>query len=242
MKEIHLLKVLIVLLITISISTEIVAQNIEQQRDSLVKELKKVKIDSNKVKLYEQLFDLYEYVEPNKALGYAKKCLKLSRKSNYYNGEKKAYLNLFNYHYHGGSHSDSLLVYLQKMETVINTAADSANLYYVHGCYGLYYSHTQELEKKIKSNLEALRIIKKFHGKPEVEGLLYHNIASAFSDLGKYKESLRYLKNAYPLRKQLSSRGFTLLDMGNIHYLVYENIDTIQVFYDEAMELFEKDN
>ncbi|NJN78035.1 MAG: hypothetical protein HC803_06595 [Saprospiraceae bacterium] len=133
--------------------------------------------------------------------------------------------------------------YLKLLEVATHELGDSTKLVYVAGSYGLYYTNTKRIDKNLQSNLEALRLARKFNkDKPNIEGQILHNIASMFSKLGKFEECYEYLQLAYTAKPDGFSKGFTLLDMGNIHYKLYQDFDTVQVFYDEALQIFEKYN
>jgi tetratricopeptide (TPR) repeat protein len=183
-----------------------------------------------------------KYYDAEASQKYSYKAKYLSEKINYWPGKRRAYYSIFTHHYHQGSEPDSLLFYVKALDEVTKRSGDSMQLIYVVNSYALYYQRINDLQNNLKSNLEGLRLIRKFNKRAGMEGALLHNIGLLFSRLGDDVKCLKYLQEGYEIMDDETSKAMFLLSIGATHYALYNDIDTIQVFYDEALRVFEETN
>ena len=228
--------VLLVFLFILGISTISIGQANEAKKDSLIKLLKQDIEDTTRVNIYLNLSGLTSYQNLEQSEKYAKKALQLSKKINYYSGEFHCYHAVFKHHHLKGSPADSFLVAIQSMEKIAKYITDSSQFIVLHGDYAGYYSLINELDKNVKANIEALRLIKKFNPNPLYEGIILHNIGRNLKKLGDRKEGLAYFFKAAPLFGDNEYKGMNSLGIATTHYELYDDIDTIQIFVDEALK------
>jgi len=168
------------------------AQDVEQQTDSLLNVIAHTRYDSIKVEAYIELAQLNLYTQPHKTVEYCEKHINLCESIGDYTFPTQAYTLIFNAQYYYGAPADSLLLTIQRYENHVKSYLSDEYLLNVYWIYGLYYNNLSQSDKAIEGYIKALEIAQEYKYGGEVKGALVSNIGGILLDQGELEEARDY--------------------------------------------------
>lgn len=105
------------------------AQTLQTETDSLVKALDKTSNDSTKARIYRNLSAIYQFENPEKALDYAQRGLAIVKKMNWEKGLTLFNIDIGSYHNNSGNHALAIEHYLNALETIESLPDETPNIY-----------------------------------------------------------------------------------------------------------------
>ncbi len=231
----HFKKISIFLfLVTLFLATH--AQN--SQLDSLLAKLETATEDTNKVRIYQQVFKKYFRPNPNKAIEYGKMGLKLATKLNDNIGISKLSNNIGIINYLHSNHSEALEYYAVSLETAIKMK-DSLSISQSYNNFGVVYFAISAYEEAIEYYTLSYKI-KESLGDSIGMAKIKNNIASVFYEQGKYPEALANYVVSLEIKKRQGDKegqAQTLMNIAAI-YEKQKNFDTSLEKYAQALEIY----
>ena len=236
----YLFKIILLLTITTLVSYASIAQDIEQERDSILSLIKATTEDTTKANHYIELYELYLYYEPQKGIEYAHKALAHYNTAKFPEGIFRAYDAIFGSHYVKGSKADSLLKYTQLLEEQGRKYKDESLMSKVYFNYGIYYGNIGKPDKELQVYLKSLELVRKYQPGSYEEAVLLNNIGLLYAE-EQHLEALKYYRAGLKLEVE-AMRGDFLLNTGIIYRNFLEKGDSAQIFYNEALAFFRVEN
>ncbi len=221
------------------ISTNILAQSIEHQEDSILVLIQNEVSDSIKARHYLDLGLLTLYTQPLKSIQYSYQTLDISQQEKLHRITSNAYIQLFNTQLFYGSPSDTLIQTIQSLESHIKENGKEENMWSVHWIYALYYHNIQQLDKTIEAYINALEIVQKYFDSPNMEAGLLCNIGIILAEQDKPNEALDYYNKALKLEQDDIGLGGTYQNLGDA-YNQLEQFDTAFTYFELAYKYNKK--
>ena len=237
----HYLKILLVICaVQILTAKAAVSQaDFDRTRDSLLQLIQETRDERDQCTYYEQLAQLYVYSQPALSLEYAQEALELAEKLDNYSMKAYAYRDFFNAHFYMGAPSDSLFRYARLAEKVLLENGDSSRLFDAYWMYAMYYGNLGHADEEIDYYLKALDISEQYLDDSEREAHLYNNIGSLLLEKNQFEEAGVYLQRALTLIKGEFWRAFILCNLADVYFYKNEKLDSVQLMYDEALEIYQ---
>ena len=161
-----------------------------QNIDSLEKSLKNGKIDTNRVKTYNQLFLNYEFTDTVKAFFYLREALVLSQKLSYKPGEALVYLHTGFSKEDFGDYDNALIYYI-KSKNVYASFGDEFGIANCENALANIYRSKSLFPEALASYTNALNYYLKSRNQKGI-GSVYNNIGSVYDAIGNYKKATEY--------------------------------------------------
>jgi signal transduction histidine kinase/DNA-binding response OmpR family regulator len=216
-------------------------QSIEQQADSIQLLIESAKEDTIRAKYSVAKGALYIYNEPSKAVQLLHKALAFSKKIEFEKTSALTYQYLFNAHDILGSHADSLMTYIQLLETSYQKTGKIEYKVKTHWHFAIYYLNFRQNDKVIEEYLKALKLVRQYHLKKSDEARLLGNLGTVFNTNGDYKNALKYYEQAAPLfGKDKMGTAITYYNMAIIYKNNLNEIDTAINLLNEAYLIAEE--
>ena len=185
--------------------------------DSLLLELEKSKLDTNRVNLLNDIAYTYWYNQPQQCELYADSALRLSREFGFYNGYYDAITNLGSFHMLKGEYQEAFDLYQKSLDTAI-VHKDSLGIAISYLNLGVvmdyssrpgealdYYMRSLELSKNDSANLCLLNL----------------NIGSIFFDQELYSDASKYYEKALRISRAIGDKEtecYALVSIGETFY------------------------
>lgn len=183
--------------------------------DSLYVMLSKVKADSNKVNLLNDLSFSYYPIDPEKGIKYGYEGLELSQKIDWKPGIASSYRNIgVNYGF-GKSDFIKSLDFYNKSLLIFKELNHQNGIAKVYGHIGAAYYEQSEFSKAISYYFQALKIFENQGDKIKIATLL-GNIAIVYNDQKEYEVALQYNFKALHLYEELKDKSGLAKIYGNI--------------------------
>ncbi len=207
--------------------------------DSLLKELPKAQVDTNKVNIYDALTMSYYAVEPDKGIEFGKKGLELAKKLNWKfgiasisnslgicYGSKSDYVNALEYFFNS----------LKVNEELKNRKKIGRN----YGNIGIIYKEQGNITKALEYQFKALKLNQELGDKVGI-ALNYGNIANLYDIKLDYENALEYHFKALKINEDLGDKRGIALNNGNIAiiYSKLSNFSKALNFYFNALKFQE---
>lgn len=181
--------------------------------DSLKRELKNLKEDTNKVFLYNKISRQFLLLSNyDSSLLYSKKTLTLAEKLLIKNKD-----------------SDLLSIALQK------------GISMAYNVFGLNYSFMGDYSKALNNLNTSLKISQKINDKKGVAAA-YGNIGNVYHEQGRYPEALKIYLISLKIREEIKDKkgmANSYLSLGNVYSIMHNYTPSLQ-YYSKAVILFEE--
>jgi signal transduction histidine kinase len=212
------------------------SQSIQQKTDSIQLLIENASEDTIKSKHYVTLGALYVYNDPNKAVKLLHEALVFAKKINFEKSLAYSYRYLFNAHDILGSHSDSLMTYIELLDQLQKKMGKVEYEVRVHWNKAIYYRNFSKNDQVIEEYLKALELVREHHFPKSEEARLLGNIGTTFDINGDYEDALKYYRQAAPLfGEDKMGTAITYFNMATIYENQFNQGDT-------ALYLLEKAN
>ncbi|SOD14222.1 tetratricopeptide repeat-containing sensor histidine kinase [Pedobacter xixiisoli] len=231
-KIITLLSIFI-LLINISVSNA-------QDTTSLKQQLKVAKADTGKVKLFNQLCNLLEDINPVQALSYASQAHELAKKIKYNDGIARALINIAALQMYLGE-NDKALKSNQSLYQLCKKNGDEVGMVSSLNNIGAVYQRTSKYVEAAKYTFRALHIAEKVKDSSLI-AVCHSNIATIFTQQHDFEKAIIYAKKADFIFKKInepSNEAKNLETLGNC-YAFNGNTVSAKPYYTAALNIYEK--
>lgn len=233
-----MLEKVVLLLLFICSFTWCYAQKNRQLIDSLERLSIRQK-DSTLANIYSELAWQYRAVDREKAIGYGRKAILLSKKINYRKGLAQA-LNDVGILYFDKEMYDSSIDFYKEALKIRQQLADEHGQAKLYNKIGIVYQKQGNFGAALENQLKALPL---FEQAGDNTGISYslNNIGILNHNMGRYEEALKYHKRSVDIKQKVNDRtglAQSYVNMGNIYKLLndYENA---QAYYEQALTLAE---
>ncbi|MEH6679745.1 MAG: ATP-binding protein [Sediminicola sp.] len=105
------------------------AQTFQKEVDSLLGELPKASNDTIKARIYRSLYNILQYQDPDKAIGYAKKGLAVATKMKWEKGLTIFNIDIGSFYNNTSDHALAIEHYLKALETITSLPSEGPLLY-----------------------------------------------------------------------------------------------------------------
>ncbi|MCK5823012.1 MAG: tetratricopeptide repeat protein [Bacteroidales bacterium] len=201
--------------------------------DSLINILKISNEDTNKVFLYNQISKKYVATNPDKALIYANKGLKLSKILNFEKGIAFSHTNIgIGYHYQGSL--DNALIEYTKALSIYEKIDDKQQIVKLLNNIGMLYHYQGEYDKAFNYYTKCVKASKKIGDEKRIADT-YNNIGGVYSDQDNYDKALEYYFKSLQISEESKDKLMITRTYDNIGGIYQE-----QDKYDKALEYFYK--
>jgi signal transduction histidine kinase len=215
---------------------------LSKRSDSLLLQLDQAQTDRAKADLNTALHELYLKHDPFEAMAYARRSLAYNRAMGDSARVGLSYGDIMNAHFVAGSHSDSLLAYLQPMEAACTAANDSSLLVEIHWGYAMYYGNIGQPDKQMEHYLKALEVTRSYAPSAEQEAMLLNNIGSTLYTQEKVAAALSYFEQALALAENSVAKADMLQNCATLYEELGRSADTIEQYYEEALNLYRQEH
>ncbi|MCO5252482.1 MAG: tetratricopeptide repeat protein [Candidatus Kapabacteria bacterium] len=202
--------------------------------DSLLKELPKIKEDTNAVNLLSELSFLYYSINPDKGIEFGNKGLKISGKINWKEGEAKCYSSLGVNYVGGKSDPSRALEYFTIALKIDEKFGNIAGIARHLGNIGIIFENQSDYLKALEYYQKALKIDEKLNNRA---GIARHlgNIGLIYDYQADYPKALEYHYKSLDIEKEMGNKPGISMSFANIG-IIYKN----QSDYPKAIEYFHK--
>jgi tetratricopeptide (TPR) repeat protein len=217
------------------ILSKIDAQN-QDVLDSLFNAMQKLRDDSVKVNVLNQIAQEYQASQPLIAHEYAQRALYTAEQNNYKRGTAEAYLQIAgSYYYQGNLLKDS--EYLLKALPICEKFQDSIKIAKIYGYLGSVYEAQKDYEKQISYFQQALKIAKSVKDKHFIATLLSNGLGNAYKQHGNIERALMYHYEGLKMREQLNdTKGLadSYLFLGQT-YMAKQDYEKATYYFDKSL-------
>jgi tetratricopeptide (TPR) repeat protein len=238
-------KVLLILAISFVIfnsSFVIVEAQLQGQAkiDSLMKELPKMKDDTNGVNLLSYLSYYYSSINPDEGIKYGEQGLILTKKIKWKQGEANCNNNL-GVNYMNKSDFKTAIEYYNKSLAINEELGSKSSLANNFGNIGIVYANQSDYPKALESFHRALKIDEEEKNK---NGVARHlgNIGVIYAIQSDYTKALEYYHKALIINVELSIKSEIAANLGNLG-LMYSNKSNYSKaldYYHQAIKIYEE--
>jgi len=199
--------------------------------DSLLKELPKMKEDTNGVILLKSLSYNYSDINPDFGIKYGKQALELAKKINWDFGKVKSYNSLGINYKAKSNYPKALDNYFKGLKIAEKLKLKSSQAGFL-GNIGVIYHHKSDNTKSIEYFQKALKINEELGDTIKVANDLL-GLGSVYGFISDYPKSIDYFIKALEIYKEIDNKDGIALCLGNLG-----NIYSFQSDYPKALEYY----
>lgn len=209
--------------------------------DSLIKELPKMKEDTNAIKLLAVLSVDYYLINLNQSVKYAEQGLNLAKKIKWKQGEAECYNALGVIYSFGKSDYPKALEYYKKslkiseeLDNIFWVAKNLANI-------GIIYHNQSDYPKALEYYSKSLKISEELDNKLWVTKIL-GNIGIIFQNQSDYPKALEYFHKALKIDEEIGYKSGVARNFNSIGNIYYEQSDYPQAlgYYNKSLKIYEE--
>jgi len=205
--------------------------------DSLVKNSKAEKVDTQKVNTLVLLSRLHWTNDPVKGRAYAEEALQLAKKIDFLPGQGKALNSLGNVYYQMGEYKKALQYHQQALavrEKVNNKAEIAGSLNNIGNCY----NNTSKYDSALIYYKKCAAIDSALGDKYGLSAD-YNNIGNLYGRISAYEQALTYLILSVKIKQEIGDKygeSQGLMNIGTI-YKLNGQVEKAMAYYTDAMKL-----
>lgn len=202
--------------------------------DSLLVELPKMKEDTLKVNLLNELAFNFPKIYPNEGIKYAKKALLLSKKLNWRNGIATSHQSIGENLSADSNYKNALL----NFEIALKLATNKKRISQILGSIGLVYSRLNNYPKALEYYNKSLKIFEEIRD-IKGQGVVLSNIGIVYLDLTNYKKAILFFEKALAINEKLGVKSNLIKNLGNLGtcYTNLKKNEKALDFYSKAIKL-----
>ncbi len=210
--------------------------------DSLLNVLKTAKNDTNKVILYNQISKKYVSTNPDKALIYAHKGLKLSKDLKFDKGIALSHTNIGIGYYYQGSCDNALREYTEALN-IYEKTGDKQQIVKLLYNIGMLYHYKGEYDKAFNYYMKCLKNSKEIKNEEQITKS-YNNIGGVFYVQGNYDKALEYYFKSLKISEERDDKKMVARTYDNIGgiYQEQEKNDKALEYYFKSLKIEEEIN
>lgn len=212
----------------------------EDYIDSLKTVLRKTKVDTAKIMIYNELAQGYQYNDTELGIKYAQQALQLSTKINWEKGIAQSYSTFgINYYVQNETKKALNAFHLALRYCKNDKKARSKILKNI----GAVYNTAGNYDKALRFNLEALKISEEINDKDHT-AKIYTNMGNIYYYLNDTKKAINYYKKSLLINQKINNKKSICKNLQNIgSALIIEGKDLeAKKYYTEALKIAENFN
>ena len=205
--------------------------------ESLNRELKVAKEDTNKVNLLYKISRHYIHADVSKKLPYLDKMEKLSIKLNYSKGIGNAYAAYAD-HYIRLNVLDEAQFYLIKLDSLCSNGFYNEGIPVSKNLFGEYYRKKGDYENALIKYLEALSYYEKIDDK-KFQSVSLQLISNLFFTMKRYKECEDYKLKGIKIKREINDKVGESTELCNLASMLIsiEEYERAEIYFDLSMKL-----
>jgi signal transduction histidine kinase/Tfp pilus assembly protein PilF len=202
--------------------------------DSLLVELPKMKDDTLKVNLTNELASEYQSINLEKTFIYANKSLVLANKINWKDGIANSYKNLGNYYIGKSELEKAVQSYNLGFKSTSNKKLQAKMVMGI----GIVYYMQSNYPKTLEYNFQALKIFEDLKDKSNYAKML-RNIATTYVQIGDYNKALKNYIKILKLNTSIENSAFNGMILREIGlcYMNLKNYNQATIYFDKALKI-----
>lgn len=217
------------------------AQKLEGQFliDSILIEIPKLKPDSSKVKLLNELSFTYQNVDPKLGLAYSKQALILSKKINWNDGIAEAYrvtaVNL--------SVTSNYKNALNNCFTALTFTKNKKIISNIYRNIGLIHTYQNNFPLALKYGNLSLKLCEELDDY-QGQAAVLSNIGIIYFDLNQFEKAIIFYEKARKINSKLKNFTYLVNNLGNLGhcYTALKDYDKGLKLYNESIEIAKLQN
>jgi len=202
--------------------------------DSLLKELPKMKKDTNGVNLLNDLCFEYYSLNPDEGIKYGEQGLKLAEKLSWREGEAYCYNSLGVVYSFGKSDYPKALEYYGKSLKIFEELGNKSGVAINLGNIAFIYANQSDYPKALEYYQRVLNIYEEMGNKSGISNCL-GNIGIIYRYQSDYPKALEYYSKSLKINEELGNKSGIANNLGNIGTIYGSQSD-----YPKALEYFGK--
>jgi signal transduction histidine kinase/tetratricopeptide (TPR) repeat protein len=202
--------------------------------DSLLVELPKMKDDTLKVNLLNDIAFNYAKIYPNKGIKFAREALSLSKNLNWKSGIAASFQCIGENLSIDSDYKNSLLYF----DTALKLATNKKRISQIFGGIGTVYYYLNNYPTALEYDNKSLKIREEIND-IKGQGAVLSNIGIIYLDLKDYKQAIMYLEKALVINEKTGVKSNQIRNLGNLgtcYTKLNENEKAID-FYLRAIKL-----
>ena len=206
--------------------------------DSLLNQLLKVKEDTSKVKLLNDLSDTYSYISADEGIKIGKEAFALSEKLNWKKGMAASSRNT-GIGYEAKADYPKALEYYFKALKLFEELRDKRGITKTLGDIGIIYDYQSDYPRALEYYLKVLKMCEDSGDKNGVAAYL-GNIGVIYKNKSKYSEALKYYLKALNIYEELEDKSGIAINLSNIgvvYDIQFESSKALE-YYFRALKIF----
>ena len=209
----------------------------QERIDSLLVELPKLKNDSTKVKILNDLSFSYQYINPKNGRKYANEALRLSQKIEWNDGIAESY-RILGVNFSVDSDFEKALYYYGK---ALKATSNKKILSKVLRSTGLIYTYQSDYKNAMDYDMRALKMSEEVGDKKGVAAVL-SNIGIVYFDLHNYPRAIEYYDKARKINEQMDNMSYLASNLGNLgnSYSALKQVEKAIAYYKKAISINDK--
>lgn len=193
--------------------------------------------DATLANTYSELAWQYRAVDREKAIGYGKKAIALSKKINYKKGLAQAYNDMGILYYDSEKYDSSIILYKEALK-IREQEGDDAGRAKLYNKIGIVYQRQGDFGVALDNQLKALELFEKTG---QDVGISYslNNIGILNQNMSRYDEAVEYHNRSIAIKLKINDRGGLVqsyVNMANI-YKLQTNHEEAEKYYTKALEI-----
>ena len=228
----------LILLLFFAVHALLHAQSGTGERDSLLRTLKVLPDDTNKVNSLLRLNKIASAAQLyDSSIYYGKQALELSTRIGWEKGGAIANVEMGVSYWYIGNYTEALSCNYAALE-IFQRNNDQKGIAQVNNNMGIVFASQKNYPKALECYLTTLAI-KKTLGDNKTTASTYINIGTTYEYLQEYDKSFVYYREALVLKRQIGDKrgeGTCLHNIGLIHHKT-GNIDSAYIYIEQGLEL-----
>ena len=210
--------------------------------DSLINVLKKSKEDTNKIFLYNQISKKYVATNPDKALIYANKGLKLSKKLQFDKGIALSNKNMGIGYYYQGSYNNALIEYTKALD-IYKKIKNKQQIVKLLNNIGILYHYQGKYDKAFNYYTKCIKASKDINDEKRIADT-YNNLGGVYWDQGNYEKALKHYFKSLKISEENDYKTMVAYTYDNVGAIYVEQgkLDRALEHYYKSLKIEEEIN
>lgn len=206
-------------------------QNGDKDISLLKTKLSSAANDSEKISVLKEITEYFVYFDLDSAFIYAKEAYNLSKRADYKKAEITYTLGIVYSYYNELSRSQK---YFHEAFKLAKQSNNTELLYTLYAAIGINYNFMKEYEKSLEYLNKSLVYLDKYDDNNKISLLI--SIGQAYSNIGNFNESEKYLYKALEISKKINSKIADVYIVLGDSYLRKKDFPKSIEFYDKTIK------
>ncbi len=206
-------------------------QNGDKDISLLKTKLSSAANDSEKISVLKEITEYFVYFDLDSAFIYAKEAYNLSKRADYKKAEITYTLGIVYSYYNELSQSQK---YFHEAFKLAKQSNNTELLYTLYAAIGINYNFMNEYEKSLEYLNKSLVYLDKYDDNNKISLLI--SIGQAYSNIGNFNESEKYLYKALEISQKINSKIADVYIVLGDSYLRKKDFPKSIEFYDKTIK------